>query len=174
MKQLVILFMFVCFTQANVFAQAPNPAINKEKMKVFSAWVGQWQGEGSMQTGPGEAKKSSVDEKIEMKLDGTILVVEGLGKNEGAVVHNAFGIISYDQMTSQYKFKTYVKEGRTADAWFNVLGENKYQWGFDVPNGGKVRYTINIDGKKWNEIGEYSRDGNTYMKTFEMNLTKVE
>jgi hypothetical protein len=174
MKQIIILFLFVCLTKTSVFAQAPNPAVNKEKMNAFSAWVGKWQGEGSMQTGPGAAKKSSVDEKIEMKLDGTILVVEGIGKSDGNIVHNAFGIISYDATTSQYKFKTYVKEGRTADAWFNIIGENKYQWGFDVPNGGKVRYTINIDGKKWNEIGEYTRDGNTYMKTFEMNLTKVE
>jgi hypothetical protein len=174
MKQLIILLLFFSFVQLNVIAQAPNPAVNKEKMSVFAPWVGNWQGEGSMQMGPGAAKKSSVDEKIELKLDGTILVVEGVGKSEGSIVHNAFGILSYDPMSSQYKFKTYVKEGRTADAWFTVLGDNKYQWGFDVPNGGKVRYSITIDGKKWNEIGEFSRDGNTYMKTFEMNLTKVE
>jgi hypothetical protein len=35
---------------------------------------------GSMQMGPGEPKKSSVDEKIEFKLNGTVLLVEGVGK----------------------------------------------------------------------------------------------
>ena len=174
MKQLIIFLLFFSFVQFNIIAQAPNPAVNKEKMSVFSPWVGNWKGEGSVQMGPGGPRKSNVDEKIELKLDGTILVVEGVGTNEGAIVHHAFGIISYDPMSSQYKFKTYVKEGRTADAWFNILGDNKYQWGFDVPNGGKIRYSITIDGAKWNEVGEFSRDGSTYMKTFEMNLTKVE
>lgn len=176
MKKLTVVIAIICAVVANVFAQAPNPAVNKEKMNAFAGWVGRWQGEGSIQMGPGEPKKSTVDEKIEMKLDGTILVVEGVGKSEGVVVHNAFGVISYDPASSQYKFKTYTKEGRSADGWFNVTGENKYQWGFDVP-GGKIRYSITIDPnqKTWNEIGEFLRDsGATYAKFFEMNLKKVE
>ena len=176
MKKLTVVIAIICSFVANVFAQAPNPAVNKEKMNALAAWVGRWQGEGSMQMGPGEPKKSSVDEKIELKLDGTILVVEGIGKSDGVVVHNALGIVSYDPASSQYKFKTYIKEGRSTDAWFNITGENKYQWGFDTP-GGKIRYSINLDPnqKTWNEIGEFSRDGGaTYSKFFEMNLKKVE
>lgn len=155
---------------------------NKEKMKIFSSWSGRWQGEGSMQMGPGEPKKSMVDEKIEAKLDGMIYQVEGVGKvtnpetKQEMVVHHAFAILSYDQTTSQYKFRTWLKDGRSTDAWFNVVGENKFQWGFDIPNRGKTRYTITIDGKAktWNEIGEFSADGNNWNKFFEMNLKKTE
>ena len=134
-----------------------------------------------MQQGPGEPKRSTVDEHIEFKLEGSIVLVEGTGKTTDpatkteAIVHHALGILSYDQATSQYKFKSYLNNGRSTDAWFNITGENKYQWGFDVPTG-KIKYSITIDPtqKTWNEIGEFSRDGNTWMKFFEMNLKKVE
>jgi len=123
-----------------------------------------------------------VDERIESKLDGMILVVEGVGKSvdpttkQETVTHHAFGILSYDQGTGQYKFRTYLKDGRGADAWFNVVAENKYQWGFDIPNRGKTRYSITLDPikKTWNEIGEFSQDGTTWLKFFEMNLVKKE
>jgi hypothetical protein len=180
MKNILLLaLMFAGALTGRLLAQSADTS--KEKMKMFSAWVGRWQGEGRMQMGPGEPKKSTVDERIEMRLDGLLAVVEGTGKavdqatNTETVVHHAFGILSYDQASVQYKFKTYLKDGRNADAWFNVVGENAWQWGFDTPKG-KIRYNINIDPAKktWNEKGEFSADGSTWMKFFEMNLTKVE
>ena len=180
-KSIALSILVACMFSGQLVAQSQELII-KEKMKALSAWVGRWQGEGSMQMGPGEPKKSSVDEKIESKLDGIILVVEGVGKaldpstNQEVVVHHAFGVLSYDQSTSQYKFRTYLKDGRGSEAWFNIAGENKYQWGFDIPSGGKIRYTIILDPnqKTWNEIGEFSRDSNTWSKFFEMNLKKTE
>lgn len=147
---------------------------DKEKMKVFSSWVGRWQGEGSMQMGPGEPKKSTVDEHIEYRLDGMVMLVEGVGKAQGAVVHHALAVLSYDKAASQYKFRTYLKDGRSTDAWLNVTGENSFQWGFGVP-GRKIRYTIQIDPAKktWHEMGETSTDGDTWNKFFEMNLVKT-
>jgi hypothetical protein len=164
-----------------LIAQSPETG-NKEKMKVFSAWVGRWQGEGSMQMGPGEPKKSSVDERIESKLDGMVLLIEGIGKatdpatKQESVVHHALAILSYDAAGSQYKFRSYLKDGRSTDAWLNVTGENKFQWGFDIPGRGKTRYSITLDPAKktWNEIGEFSADGTAWSKFFEMNLKKTE
>jgi hypothetical protein len=160
----------------------PNETVAREKLQPFSAWVGRWQGEGSMQMGPGEPKESSVDEKVEFKLNGTVMLVEGVGKatnpstNEEVVVHHALGLLSYDQVKGQYTFRTYLKDGRNTDAWLSTIGENKFQWGFDIPTGGKTRYTISLDPNAgtWNEIGEFSRDGNTWSKFFEMNLKKIE
>lgn len=173
-------FVLACIA-AQLFAQSPEATV-KEKMKVFAPWVGRWQGEGSMQMGPGEPKKSTVNEKFEFKLDGVIGIVEGLGKtidpttNQEMVVHQAFGVLSYDFTSSQYKIRTYLKDGRGGEGWFNVTGENTFQWGFDIPNAGKTRYTIVLDParKTWNEIGEFSRDGSTWSKFFEMNLKKTE
>ena len=172
--------MLIGMISAQVSAQ-PSETIAKEKMKPFAHWAGHWTGEGSMQMGPGEPAKSIVDEYLEFKLDGALLQIEGIGKTpiaekESKVVHNALAILYYDQATNQYKFDTFLKDGRNAIAWFNILAENKYQWGFDTP-AGKVRYSITIDpaANKWNEVGEFSNDnGTTWMKFFEMNLKKSE
>jgi hypothetical protein len=182
MKNLTMtLTLIAAVSCANLLAQAPGEPVNKEKMKVVAGWIGRWQGEGWMQMGPGEPKKSSVDEKIESKLDGTVMLVEGIGKAPNAsgqetVVHHALAVLSYDQQSGQYKFKSYLKDGRSTEAWFNVTGENKFQWGFDIPNRGNSRYTIGIDTAKktWSEIGEFSPDGTTWSKFLEMNLKKTE
>ena len=182
MKKVITFMITLLALHLQATAQSPETNI-KEKMKPFSTWAGRWQGEGSMQMGPGEPKKSSVDEKIEAKLEGTIMVMEGVGKSvdpatkKEVVVHHAFGVLWYDYVTAQYKLRSFLKDGKSTEAWFNVTGENTYQWGFDIPNGGKTRYSIILDPnqKTWNEIGEYSRDGgNTWMKFFEMNLKKIE
>lgn len=180
MKTLIIFCLMLSQLMTGSFAQT-SEGINKEKMKAFAAWVGRWQGEGAIQMGPGEPKKSNVDEHIQSKLDGTVLLIEGIGKakvgnaQEETVVHHALAILSYDPKGDQYKLNAHLKDGKSADAWIKIVGENKYQWGFDVPNG-NIRYSITLDPiqKTWNEIGEFSRDGSAWAKFFEMNLKKTE
>jgi hypothetical protein len=181
MRTFLFLLLHVAALVVNHADAQPELGI-KEKMKVFASWEGRWKGDGWMQMGPGEPKKSSVEEKIESKLDGTVYIVEGIGKathaetKQETIVHHALALLSFDQISGKYKFRTHLKDGRSTDAWFNVTGENSYQWGFDIPNRGKTRYSIKIDPKAntWNEIGEFSADGNNWNKFFEMNLTKTE
>jgi hypothetical protein len=154
----------------------PSETVAKEKMKPLASWAGDWEGQGSMQMGPGEPKKSIVAEHLEFRLDGAVLVMEGIGKSvtDNSVVHHALGILSFDQSDNQYKFRSYLKDGRSTQAWFKIVVDNQYQWGFDTPNG-KIKYSITIDPVRntWNEIGEISNDnGATYAKFFEMNLKK--
>jgi hypothetical protein len=143
-------------------------------MKQFVPWIGEWKGESLMYTGPGEPKKSAVHEVIGMKLDSTVLTLEGLGTANDRVVHHAFGLLNYDAITQQYKLRSYLKTGQMTDAWFNVLAPNQYQWGFDTPKG-KVRYTITLDYQQgiWTEKGEFSPDGKTYYPYLDMRLKKV-
>ena len=177
----LLCLLLVGITSNKLFAQ-PSEAVAKEKMKPFTHWAGHWQGEGSIQMGPGQPKKSTVDEHIEFKLDGTVLLVEGIGKSiegpsmESHVVHHALAVLSFDQTTSQYKFNSYLKDGRSTQAWFKIIEENKYEWGFDAPTG-KIKYSIAIDPttKTWNEIGQFSNDnGANWRHFFEMNLKKLE
>jgi hypothetical protein len=175
-----LLLLFVVGVITNAVAQ--TEATNQEKMKVFAGWVGRWQGQGWMQMGPGEPKKSTIDEKIEAKLDGMVYLVEGIGKSinpetkQEIISHHALALLSYDNASGSYKFRSHLKDGRSTEAWFTVTGENTFQWGFDIPNRGKTRYSIKLDpkAKTWNEIGEYSADGTSWSKFFEMNLTKTE
>lgn len=166
---------------SGAMAQQVN-AQPREKMAPLLAWVGKWKGEGTMTSPTGEKSTSSVDETIETKLENTLLVLEGIGKKidpatkTETIVHHAYGIISFDPYTNQYKLKTWLHDGKSGEGWFNVISANNYQWGFDNPRGGKTRYTILLDPEKktWNEYGEYSKDGAAWSKFFEMNLTKVE
>ena len=182
MKNLLILILSIllhAITTGTLFAQQTG---DKEKMKVFANWVGRWQGESSMRMGPGEPSKATMDERIESKLDGMVLLVEGLGQTvdpatkQDFVVHHALAILSYDKTTDQYKFKSYLKDGRSTDAWVKVTGENTFQWGFDIPGRGKMRYAIALDPvkKTWDETGEFSQDGTTWNNFFNMHLTKTE
>jgi hypothetical protein len=181
MKTIIASLIMAALTLTQVSAQPAHTSTpDKSKMKVFDSWVGHWQGEGFTQQGPSISKKSFVDEKIEMKLGGVVLAVEGVGKTDAGtdqekVVHHAFGVLHYDQNAGAYKFKSFLMDGRTTDAWFEVVAENKFKWGFDVPNG-KITYSITLDAAsgKWNEIGEYSADGTVWRKFFEMNLSKVQ
>jgi hypothetical protein len=182
MKNIFFLCLIIAGITSNPLLAQPSETVAKEKMKPFTHWIGRWQGEGSMQMGPGQPKKSTVDEHIVFKLDGAVLLVEGIGKsieaqpNDGKVVHHALAVLSFDQTTSQYKFNSYLKDGRSTQAWFNIIGENNYEWGFDAPTG-KIKYRITIDPatKTWNEIGQFSNDqGSTWMKFFEMNLKRLE
>jgi len=176
---LLIGFMLAGVLTGKLLAQSPETG-NKEKMKPFAAWVGHWQGEGYVQMGPGEPQKSTIDERIESKLDGTVLLIEGVGKSMDAatqqekIVHHALAVLSFDRTSDTYKFRSYLNDGRSTDAWLNILAENKYQWGFDTPQG-KIRYNVIIDPLKntWQETGEFSSDGTTWRKFMEMNLSRI-
>ena len=178
MRTTVIAALLILSISKNLLAQEEK--IYQDKMKPFTAWFGQWQGSGWMQMGPGEPKKFSVDETVQSKLDATIILIEGIGKGKDAqtnteiVVHHALAILSYDPASDKYKFKSHIKNDRITEAWFTVSGDNKFQWGFDTPQG-KIRYSITIDpaATTWLEAGEFSNDGNTWRKFFEMNLKKI-
>lgn len=180
MKNYISTMLLLAAMHSVSFAQS-SPEMYKQKMALFKFWEGQWKGEGSTQMGPGPAKKSTVDESLQYKLDGTVMLIEGIGKsidpqtNQSIVVHHAMAILSYDPASGDYKFQTYLKDGKSTAAQLKVIEDNKYEWGFDIPNG-KIKYFITIDPvkKTWNEIGQFSNDnGTTWMKFFEMNLTKV-
>jgi hypothetical protein len=182
MKNTLILLLMLGMQLLFSHLSAAQDTNHADKLKPFAAWIGHWQGESSMKMGPGPARNARMDERIESKLDGTILVVEGVGKatntatQQEMVVHHAFGVLSYDMNTQEYKFKTYLKDGRGTDAWVKLTGDNAFQWGFDIPNRGKTRYAITIDPvkKTWHETGEFSADGTNWSAFIEMNLTRVD
>lgn len=52
------------------------------------------------------------------------------------------------------------------------VGPNSLVRGFSLPDGGQVRYTINIHEDVWLEKGEYSSDGQTWQQFLEMRLRR--
>lgn len=174
--RLIMTLLFLLSSQS--FSQMPDvkqPVLNA--MKDVSVLVGEWEGKGYRLDAGGEKHWSNVKEEIEFKLDGTILQIEGIGKNdEGNVVHEAFAVLYFDAFRKVYKMDSHLASGLYTNASFEVIKpKEQMQWSFDSPMG-KVRYKINItnNGTKWDEIGEFSQDGENWFKTFEMNLEKKD
>ena len=157
---------------------APDAVRLREAMKPFLPAVGKWRGEGWMQMGPGEPQRAVSEETVEMRLDGLVLVVEGLHHAKladgtaGTVVHHALAIASADP-AGGFRFSTFLADGRAADArgnWEN----GKFVWAPPAPPGRQIRYVIDWTvADRWSEIGEMSTDGTTWTKFFEMNLTRA-
>ena len=176
----------VVLLASSMIALAPQNApgggaAEREAMKKLAFIVGEWTGEGKVLAGPGAGEKSAVVEKAEMKLDGIVLVLEGLGKRKaadgtvtGEIVHNAFGVITWDAKKGAYSMRAIKSDGAAVDAEAKFEGD-KFIWGFEVPNGGRIRYTITLPEGRWHEFGEYSPDGGkTWMPVFEMTLEKTK
>lgn len=157
---------------------APDAVRLREAMKPFLPAVGKWRGEGWMQMGPGEPQRAVSEETVEMRLDGLVLVVEGLHHAKladgtaGKVVHHALAIASADP-AGGFRFSTFLADGRAADArgnWEN----GKFVWAPPAPPGRQIRYVIDWTvADRWSEIGEMSTDGTTWTKFFEMNLSRA-
>ncbi|MCK6617414.1 MAG: DUF1579 domain-containing protein [Cyclobacteriaceae bacterium] len=177
MKSLIII---VITFLGNVLAQAQGtaPESLKQEMQKLDYMAGKWKGEASMRQPNGTLLKVNQEEDIQFKLDGTILLIEGTGRNpeEGKVSFNALAIISYDLQKKEFQMKSHVMNGNQTNAYFKIVKENHFEWGFDTPQKAKIRYNIilNPSDKSWIEKGEYSPDGNNWFPFIEMNLTKLD
>lgn len=174
-KYLPILLVLIFAIPA--LAQRPNvkPKVI-EAMKRISVMGGTWEGSGWRMSPSGERETSNVHEELTFKLDGTLLFIEGIGKDDnGTILHNAVGIISYNPFTEKYVFNAYLSDGLSTVANFEVVKDNEvFKWWFDDNRGGTIRYSVDFANDQWKEIGEYSADGENWRQFFEMTLKKVE
>lgn len=160
-------------------AAAQNPFQPKketlEAMQKISFLIGSWKGSGWIQMGP-EKHSFNQTENIVSKVNGTVIQIDGLGKDEknpDLVIHQAFAIISYDSQKAEYLMKAYRGDGGQIDADVTLVDDHTFQWGFSSAIIGQIKYTISVTNNKWAEIGEMSRDGGkTWMKYFEMTLNR--
>ncbi len=173
-KQTCLLALSLMFFSLTSFAQRPDfSAKCKEEMAKLSYLVGDWQGEALINE-RGSQRKIAQTEHIVWEMDGLVLSIKGTGREGDAVTFQAFAIVNFDPTDQQFKFKSYVKEGFSTNAYFKIIQANQFEWSFDIPGGGKSKYTITLDPSKktWHEVGEYSRDGNQWFSFIEMNLVK--
>lgn len=135
---------------------------------------GTWEGTGWMVMGPQGKSEFLGTETVQRDLGGVVLTVRGVHRRGDQVIHEALGVISFDEASGNYAFKSYLASGREGDFTAKLI-ENGIEWGFENPHMGRIRYTLRIsaDGTTWHEIGEMSRDGGTtWFQTMEMTLQK--
>ena len=179
MKKLLALCAVWMVAGTTAAAQSANPTAGNmttsiAEMKQLDFLVGNWKGEGWMERGPGAREKASVTESVQAKAGGRVFVIEGVGKSDETVVHNAFAILYYDEAAKRFRMRAFLANGQATDAE-TAFQNGVFEWGFQMPQG-KVRYKIRLNEKgQWFEEGEFSMDGGkTYRKFFEMTLDKVK
>ncbi|HWM84497.1 MAG TPA: hypothetical protein VNO33_01640 [Kofleriaceae bacterium] len=164
-------------------ASAPPPAVSctpKPELAAIAEMVGEWRGDGWVDTPSGKRERFVQSEKIRCAVDGEVLLVEGLGHADtgggapGRIVHQALGVISYDRATAVHRMRAFSAGRPTVDSDL-VPGEaGELVWGMTVGGNTKIRFRIRIAGGKWREIGEMSHQGSPWRAFLEMNLRRVD
>jgi hypothetical protein len=155
-----------------ISAQENTAELQRGEVKKLESMIGQWKGSGWIQQGA-KRETFSGTENVQRKLDGLAILVEGKFSNpEGKVIHETLAVLSFDVKAKNYKFRTFLANGINGEQDFKVVGDS-FEWGFQVP-AGTIRYTIKTANDVWFEIGEFSKDGKSWMKFFEMKLDKVK
>src|SRR5436190_3901602 len=153
--------------------QPTSKEVQRREMKKLDWFVGHWKGTGWMQMGPQERHEFTQSETIESKLEGLVLVIEGLGKakEDGSTVHTALAFVSYDARGNKFRWHAFTPEGQM-DTEAKV-GNDTLEWTLEIPQRGRMRYTITRNEKgEWFEIGEMIQEDQTRHKFFEMTLRK--
>jgi hypothetical protein len=164
------------FTLTDINAQTDQAKVI-EQVQKFSWMVDDWQGEAWYLGRDQKKIQLEQNEHIQFRLNGAIITMEGTGYNkpsgseEAKIVFQAFGIFTYDMSNSKFVLRAY-QGGNFIDSDLTFNADGSYSWGIDMSYG-KTRYTLHLTPEgKWNEVGEFSSDGNTWVKNFEMTLSK--
>lgn len=159
-----------------LLAQGPpdtRPA-QRAEMKKLDFLIGTWKGEGWVKM-PGAPRQTFAQtETVRKKLDGLALLLEGHGTSEGKTVFEALAMVTWDPEKSRYRLSSATTEGRAGESEGRFVDGGAWEWGFALPQGGRIRYTIKLTDKgEWYETGEYSPDEKTWHRFHEMTLRKM-
>ncbi len=179
MKRMAVLFVTLLIPVV-ALAQSAGTSTAAE-MKKLDFLTGDWKGEGWIEMGPNGRSAFKQTETVQSKLNGTVVIIEGLGKGKLAatgqegIVHHALAVISYDSRVKKYMLRAFRADGNFVDADITVE-TNQLVWGFREPQRNvEIKYTIKLDDSgQWFEIGEFSMDGKTWRKFFEMTLQRTK
>lgn len=168
-------FLSLVFFLVSISLQAQAPMMSEAHQEALSKldfMVGEWTGSGWMFTQAGKRETFQQTENIQWKLDGAVLMIEGQGKNEGKIVHDALAIISYNPMKEEYGFRSYLANGRSGDYQAKILADNTLEWTIEAP-GRTITYLITLNEKgQWHEKGMMKMGEKPAFQFFEMTLDK--
>jgi hypothetical protein len=144
------------------------------QMEKLSNLIGHWEDEGWMQQGNNRHNFRQTED-VQAKLNCTTLLIEGNGYAGDSLIFQAMAVASYDQQAGQFRFNSFLADGKYTEASGKFNEDGSFTWQFDVPNGGTIKYNILFTSTNWQEKGYYSPDGGSQWYPFlEMNLTKTQ
>ena len=170
MKRIALILGISLLFIGNSFSQSfETDSISKSEISKLEFLVGNWKGKGWLMGRDRTKSEFDQTEKIQFKLDSTAILIEGLGKSNGLITHNAMAIISYNKKDKNYTFQSYLQNGRKGE-FKGELNDNKFYW---YPNE-NMRYIIWINKNgQWYETGEFNREGK-WFQIFEMTLDRIK
>ena len=140
-------------------AQAPRtPDVEAQRaaMKKLSFLIGKWSGEASVLRGPGQVVDLFQTEEAQFKLDGLVLIIEGVGrtKSDDTVALQALGLVSFDDDSGTYRMRAF-NDGRWLETDVTLLDDGKsLSWGFTLGEmSTKSILRVNENGE-WTELAE--------------------
>ena len=143
-------------------------------MKKLDFLLGKWIGEARVLRGSGELVDLIQTEEAQYKLDGLILVIEGIGKTkaEGKLALQALGIVSYDDEARTYHMRAY-NDGRYLETDLTLSEDGKgFTWGFAL---GEIKTSsvlrINEKGE-WTELTQIAILSQPALKLMELTVTR--
>ena len=155
--------------------QTPNIEAQRAAMKKLDFLVGEWSGQASAARGPGVVVELEQSEVAQFKLDGLVLMIEGVGrtKSDGKLTLQALGLITFDDISGSYRIRAY-NDGRWLETDLKLLEEGKgLSWGFSLGEiSTKSVLRINDNGE-WTELAEITIGTRPPQKLMELVVRRV-
>jgi hypothetical protein len=155
--------------------QTPNIDAQRAAMKRLDFLVGEWSGQASAARGPGVVVELEQSEVAQFKLDGLVLMIEGVGrtKSDGKLALQALGLISFDDASDGYRMRAY-NDGRWLETDVTLLEDGKgLSWGFFL---GEIstKSVLRINDKgEWTELAEITIGARPPQKLMELVVRRV-
>jgi len=155
-----------------LYQQPRTPDLNAQRaaMKKLEFLVGKWAGEARMLRGTGDPLVMMQTEEVQYKLDGLVLVIEGVGKADGKPALQALGVVSYDDETGTYHMRAF-NDGRFLETEVKLIDKG-FTWGFAL---GQYRTStvMRIDDKgDWTEQHEITIGNQAPRKYMELSVSR--
>jgi len=153
----------------------PNVEAQRTAMKKLEILVGEWSGEATVLRGPGQFIDMAQTESAHFRLDGLVLMIEGVGrtKTDGKVSLQALGLISFDDETGTYKMRAF-NDGRWLETEVKVgEGGNSMSWGFALGQY-KTATVLRInESGEWTEHGEITIGERPPQKMIDLKVRRI-
>jgi len=165
-----MLLSIPCMAQ---LARVPDVEGQRAAMKKLGFLTGKWSGEARFLRGPGEPLELIQTEEAQYKLDGLVLIIEGIGrtKADGKIALQAFAIVSYDDEAGAYRMRAY-NDGRYLETEIKLADEGKgLTWGFTLGDI-KTHSVLRLNERcQWTELAEITIGSQPPRKLMELTVS---
>jgi hypothetical protein len=144
-------------------------------MKKLQFLAGEWTGEASVLRGPGQFVDLAQTESVHYKLDGLVLMIEGVGRAKagGQPALQALGLISFDDDARTYRMRAF-NDGRWLETEVELAEDkNSISWGFAIGEF-KTHTLLRInDQGEWTEFGQLTIGDRPPQKMIDLRVHRI-